>query len=61
VQKPPRWRARAAGTYQSDYSFAHQNRHGPQRHSAAVSVVTKELLDDRQAYRIGDVVKNVSG
>jgi hypothetical protein len=26
----------------------HQNRHGPQRHSAAVSVVTKELLDDRQ-------------
>jgi iron complex outermembrane receptor protein len=53
---------RRATTYQSDYSFAATKtatalRDIPQ----AVSVVTKELLDDRQAYRIGDVVKNVSG
>ncbi|MBD0256867.1 MAG: TonB-dependent receptor, partial [Cytophagales bacterium] len=53
---------RRATTYQSDYSFAATKtatalKDIPQ----AVSVVTKELLDDRQAYRIGDVVKNVSG
>jgi iron complex outermembrane receptor protein len=49
-------------TYKNDYSFA-----GTKTATAlkdipqSISVVTKELLDDRQAYRIGDVVKNVSG
>ncbi|HEV7347746.1 TonB-dependent receptor [Telluribacter sp.] len=48
--------------YNSTYSFsatkiATENRNIPQ----AISTVTKELIADRQAFRLGDVVKNVSG
>ncbi len=49
-------------TYKNDYSFAATKtataiKDIPQ----ALSVVTKELLDDRQAYRLSDAIRNVSG
>jgi iron complex outermembrane recepter protein len=48
--------------YNSVYSFsatkiATENKNIPQ----AISTVTKELIADRQAFRLGDVIKNVSG
>lgn len=48
--------------YTSDYSFsatkiAIENKELPQ----SLSVVTKELIDDRQAYQLADAVKTVSG
>jgi len=48
--------------YTSDYSFsatkiAIANKELPQ----SLSVVTKELIDDRQAYQLADAVKTVSG
>ncbi|MDO4763541.1 MAG: TonB-dependent siderophore receptor [Flavobacteriaceae bacterium] len=53
---------RARRDYNSDYSFsaskiALKNMEVAQ----AVSTVTKELLADRQVFRLGDAVKNVSG
>ena len=53
---------RAAKDYNSEYSFsatkiAAINKDIPQ----SISTVTKELIADRQAFRLGDVVKNVSG
>lgn len=49
-------------TYKSDYSFVGTRTATdlidvPQ----SISTVTKELMDDRQAYRLTDVVKNVAG
>ncbi len=53
---------RKARTYTNDISFVGTKtgtdiRETPQ----SISVVTKELIDDRQMYRIGEVAKNVSG
>lgn len=53
---------RVAKDYNSEYSFsatkiAALNKDIPQ----SISTVTKELIADRQAFRLGDVVKNVSG
>ncbi len=53
---------RRAQSYKSDYSFAATktatlNKNIPQ----AVSVVTKELLDDQQIYRLSEATKNISG
>lgn len=53
---------RGAQSYKSDYSFAATktatlNKNIPQ----AISVVTKELLDDQQIYRLAEAVKNISG
>ncbi|WP_192350121.1 TonB-dependent receptor domain-containing protein [Algoriphagus sp. Y33] len=53
---------RAQRDYTSDYSFSAtkigiKNRDLPQ----SLSVVTKELIDDRQAYQLSDAVKIVSG
>ncbi|RZK25520.1 MAG: TonB-dependent siderophore receptor, partial [Hymenobacter sp.] len=49
-------------TYKSDYSFVGTRTSTdlidvPQ----SISTVTKELMEDRQAYRLTDVVKNVAG
>lgn len=49
-------------SYKSDYSFAATktatlNKNIPQ----AISVVTKELMDDQQIYRLADATKNISG
>jgi len=53
---------RLAEEYNSDYTFsatkiATANKDIPQ----SISTVTKELMADRQAFRLGDVLKNVSG
>jgi iron complex outermembrane recepter protein len=53
---------RLAQQYNSDYNFsatkiATRNSEIPQ----SISTVTKELIADRQAFRLGDVLKNVSG
>lgn len=53
---------RLAQEYNSDYTFsatkiAVANKDIPQ----SISTVTKELIADRQAFRLGDVLKNVSG
>nr|MBI1232376.1 TonB-dependent receptor plug domain-containing protein [Cytophagales bacterium] len=53
---------RKAQDYNSAYSFsatkiATANKDIPQ----SISTVTKELITDRQAFRLGDVLKNVSG
>ena len=53
---------RARNDYNSDYSFssskiALKNMEVPQ----SISTVTKELLSDRQVFRMGDALKNVTG
>lgn len=53
---------RSEQSYKSDYSFAATktatlNKDIPQ----AISVVTKELLDDQQIYRMAEATKNISG
>lgn len=53
---------RVAEEYNSEYTFsatkvATANKDIPQ----SISTVTKELIADRQAFRLGDVLKNVSG
>ena len=53
---------RASNDYNSDYSFssskiALKNMEVPQ----SISTVTKELLSDRQVFRMGDALKNVTG
>jgi iron complex outermembrane receptor protein len=53
---------RVAEEYNSNYTFsaskiASANKDIPQ----SISTVTKELIADRQAFRLGDVLKNVSG
>ena len=49
-------------TYQNDVSFVATKTATPlQDIPQAISYVTKEVMADRQAYRVNDVVKNVSG
>lgn len=49
-------------TYDNDVSFAGSKAATPIKElPQAVSYVTKEVMTDRQAYRVNDVVKNISG
>jgi len=53
---------RRATTYKNDASFAATKVATPIKDiPQAISYVTKEVMADRQAYRVNDVVKNVSG
>lgn len=53
---------RARKDYNSDYSFSSSKIAVKNMEVAqAISTVTKELLADRQVFRLGDAVKNVSG
>ncbi|MCC2547082.1 TonB-dependent receptor [Hymenobacter sp. BT175] len=49
-------------TYKSAYSFVGtKTAANPKDVPQSISTVTKELMDDRQAFRLPDVVKNVAG
>jgi len=53
---------RKAETYKVDYSFTATKVATPINEiPQSISVVSKEVLEDQQAYRLGEVVKNVSG
>ena len=53
---------RRATTYDADYSFAATKvATAPINVPQSISIVTKEVLDDQQAYTLNDVVRNVSG
>ncbi|NBB85952.1 MAG: TonB-dependent siderophore receptor [Bacteroidetes bacterium] len=53
---------RRARSYASDYSFVATKTATPLKDvPQSVSVITKEVLDDQQTYRLGEVFKNVAG
>jgi len=53
---------RKAESYKVDYSFTATKVATPINEiPQSISVVSKEILDDQQAYRLGEVVKNVAG
>lgn len=53
---------RRARTYDADYSFVATKTATPLEYvPQSISVVTKEVLDDQQIYRLDGVFKNVSG
>jgi iron complex outermembrane receptor protein len=53
---------RRATSYKNDVSYAATKTATPIKDvPQAISYVTKEVMSDRQAYRINDVVKNISG
>jgi len=53
---------RGATSYDGDYSFAATKTATPVENvPQSISVVTKEVIDDQQIYRLGEVFKNVSG
>lgn len=55
-------RGRRATTYANDISYAATKVATPIKDiPQAVSYVTKEVMADRQSYRVNDVVKNISG
>jgi iron complex outermembrane receptor protein len=53
---------RAATSYEGDYSFVATKTATPVENvPQSISVVTKEVIDDQQIYRLDEVFKNVSG
>ena len=53
---------RRATTYDADYSFAATKvATAPVDVPQSISIVTKEVIDDQQAYTLNEVVRNVSG
>jgi iron complex outermembrane receptor protein len=53
---------RRATTYDADYSFAATKvATAPMNVPQSLSIVTKEVLDDQQAYTLNDAVRNVAG